>query len=330
MRKFINASGNVASETLEGFLSAYGRGFRRLGDTLSIVKAEIPDRVVVVTGGGSGHEPGWLEYIGQGFADAVVQGDVFAAPSPNRIVEAAQDVHRGKGLLFLYANYSGDKLNFEMAAEDLADAGINVKLVCSFDDVAGAPHDRIRERRGIAGGFYACKIAGAAAEQGLDLKQTTELADRAAYNTRSIGVASAGGTVPGSNEPTFVLPEGKMEIGLGMHGEKGVKRADMMSADEAVTHMIDLILEDASNDLDMSNACMLVNGLGATTRAELFIACRKATSQLKSKGIKIHDTIVGEVTTSQEMHGFSISLLALDDELQALYDARCNASFYRH
>jgi dihydroxyacetone kinase-like protein len=329
MKKFMNKPKDVAAETLEGFLAAYGKGLTRITGTLSVHKDDISERVVIVTGGGSGHEPGWLEYIGKGFADAIVQGDIFAAPSPNRIVGAARTIHRGRGVLFVYANYAGDKLNFDMAADDLADEGIAVRSVRSCDDVAGAPLERRTERRGIGGGFFTSKIAGAAAEAGYDLDAAAAVAERASRNTRSIAVASAGGTVPGSDEPTFTLPEGKMEIGLGMHGEQGVRRADMMSADDTVTHMIELVLADAA-ELTPKEVCVLVNGLGATTRAELFIAYRKAAQLLAKADIKVHDTIIGEVTTSQEMHGFSISIFVLDQELKRLYDAPCRASFFRN
>ncbi|WP_342237854.1 dihydroxyacetone kinase subunit DhaK [Inquilinus sp. OTU3971] len=314
-------------ETLEGFMSAYGEGLARIDGTLSIYRKEIPGRVAVVTGGGSGHEPGWLEYIGDGFADAIVQGDVFAAPSPNRIVEAAKAVHRGKGILFVYANYAGDKLNFDLAADDLADEGIEVRSVRSCDDAAGAPLERRTDRRGIAGGFFTSKIAGAAVAAGYDLAAAAAVAERASRHTRSIAVASAGGTVPGSDVPTFILPEGKMEIGLGMHGEQGVRRGDMMSADDTVTHMLNLVLQDAA-ELQPKDVCILVNGLGATTRGELFIVYRKTAQLLAAAGLNVHHTIVGEVTTSQEMHGFSISIFALDDELKRLYDAPCRASFF--
>lgn len=327
MTKFINAAKNVAEEALEGFLLAYGKGLSRLGASLTLVKTQIPERVVVVTGGGSGHEPGWLEYIGDGFADAIVQGDIFAAPSPNRIVEASKEIQKGKGVLFVYANYSGDKMNFDMAADDLEEAGIPVRTVRSCDDVAGAPWDRRRDRRGIAGGFFASKIAGAAVAEGYDLESAADVADRAAMSTRSIGVASQGGTVPGSGEPTFTLPPGRMEIGLGMHGEQGVRQSTLLPADATVDLMIDHILDDAK-DLPLKEVCVLVNGLGATTRGELFIAYRRAHQRLSEKGISIHDVIIAEVTTSQEMQGFSISLFALDDELKRLYDRPCRASFY--
>lgn len=328
MKKFINHSKDVAVETLEGFLRAYGKDLTRIEGTLTIHRREIPERVAVVTGGGSGHEPGWLEYIGQGFADAIVQGDIFAAPSPNRIIEAARAVDRGRGVLFVYSNYAGDRMNFDLAVDDLTDEGAKVRTVRCYDDVASAPRERRADRRGIAGAFYTSRIAGAAVAAGYDLAAAAAVAERASQRTRSIAVASAGGTVPGSDEATFTLPEGKMEIGIGNHGEQGVRRGNMMSADEAVTHMVELVLADAE-DLGAQQVCVLVNGLGATTRAELFIAYRKVAQLLDDAGIHVHDTIIGEVTTSQEMHGFSISLLVLDDELQRLYDAPCRASFFR-
>ncbi|TMR16505.1 dihydroxyacetone kinase subunit DhaK [Nonomuraea turkmeniaca] len=327
MRKFINEPSKVAQETLEGFLAIYGDQFAQVPGTLAVAKRVLDDKVAIVSGGGSGHEPVWLEYIGPGFADAVCQGDIFAAPAPQSIVRAAKAVERGRGILFVYGNYSGDRLNFDLAAEELQAEGHEVLTVRVADDVAAAPPDRANDRRGIAGGFFVSKIAGAASEAGLDLKSVQELATLAADRTRSMGVASAGGTIPGTDEPTFVLPDGKMEIGMGMHGEAGVRRADMATADETVDHMIRLIVGDRSLSPD-EKACVLVNGLGATTRAELLIIARRTAWVLDQAGIRIHDLQVGDFATSQEMHGFSISVFGLTPELQKLYDAPGRTSFF--
>jgi dihydroxyacetone kinase-like protein len=327
VRKFINNPRDVAAETIEGYLAVYGDGLKRIPGTLAIAKAEVDDKVAIVSGGGSGHEPVWLEYIGQGFADAICQGEIFAAPAPQSIVAAARAVHRGKGILFIYGNYAGDKLNFDMATEMLEEEGIVARSVPIVDDVAAAPFEQRSRRRGIAGGFFASKIAGAASEAGLNLDALHALASRAVLHTRSMGVASAGGTVPGSTEPTFTLPDGKLEIGIGMHGEQGVRRADIMAADAVVEEMLQRILDDFA-DARPNEVCILVNGLGATTRAELLIVARKCRQVLDRLGIAIHDFIVGEMATCQEMHGFSISLFSLDDELRRFYSAPSRCSFF--
>lgn len=327
MRKFINKPDAVAVETLEGFLAVHGRDVERIPGTLAVKRRERTDKVAIVSGGGSGHEPVWLEYLGPGFADAVCQGDVFAAPDPHSIVATATAVDSGHGVLFLYGNYSGDRLNFDLAAGLLGEDGHRVATVRIADDVAAAGPDRARDRRGIAGGIFAAKIAGAAAEAGLPLEAVRALTQEAADRTRSMGVASGAGTVPGTGEPTFDLPDGKLEIGMGMHGEIGVRRADMMTADDTVDAMLELILADRPVG-NGDQVCLLVNGLGSTTRAELFIVARRAVAQLAARGLAIHDTQLGEFATSQEMHGFSLSVFALSAELLPYYNAPARTSFF--
>jgi dihydroxyacetone kinase-like protein len=327
MKKFINAPDDVAAETVEGFLAVHRAEFTALPGALGVVRRRPRDGVAVVSGGGSGHEPVWLEYAGPGFADAVVQGDVFAAPPPPAIVAAARAVDRGHGVLFVYGNYTGDALNFDLAAEELEAAGHRVRTVRVNDDVAAAPPERAEDRRGIAGGFFISKVAGAAADAGLDLDAVHAAAALANERTRSIGVASGAGTVPGSDEPTFTLPDGTMEIGLGMHGEPGVRQGPMLSADAAVEQMLDLLAADLGLRAG-DRVCVLVNGLGATTRAELWIASRRLVQLLDARQVAIHDFLVGDYATSQEMHGFSVSLLALDPALQEWYDRPGRTSFH--
>jgi dihydroxyacetone kinase-like protein len=226
----------------------------------------------------------------------------------------------------MYGNYAGDTLNFDLAAEDLEANGISVRTVRIADDVAAAPLDRRHDRRGIAGGYFATRIASAAAARGDDLDAVSALAEQAVDRTRSIGVASAGGTIPGSEEPTFTVADGRLEIGMGMHGEKGVWTGDMLSADAATDKMLDLLLADRPMDLEHPIA-VLVNGLGATTRAELFIVVRRLLVRLAAEGIDVADAHVGEYATSQEMQGFSISLFELDDALAPLYATDSRASF---
>lgn len=327
MRKFINAPDAVARETLEGFLAVHPHEFEQVGTMLAIKRRTVRDKVAIVSGGGSGHEPVWLEYTGPGFADAICQGDLFAAPDPHSITETAKAVDCGKGLLFVYGNYSGDRLNFDLAADMLREDGHQVRTVRVADDIAAAGPDRTVDRRGIAGGFFVSKIAGAAADAGLPLDSVHTIALQAADHTRSIGVASGAGTIPGSQEPTFTLPDGEIEIGMGMHGEAGVRRAAMMTADNTVDEMVQLLLADHPVEAGQPVA-VLVNGLGATTRAELLIASRRLARNLDDREIPIHDFQVGNFATSQEMHGFSISICALTQQLQQYYDAPAKTAFF--
>lgn len=329
MRKFINRPEQYAQETMEGFLAVAGEGLAKLDDALAVYRTDMTTKVAVVSGGGSGHEPVWLEYIGLGFADAICEGDIFAAPPPATIVKAVKAVEQGLGVLLVYSNYSGDKLNFDLAGERLAAAGIENRAVRIADDISSAPLAERSERRGIAGVVFPSKIAGAASEVIADLDLLTEVVQRAADNTRSIAVASGPGTVPGKDVPTFELPEGSMEIGMGNHGEAGVRRSEMLTADETTEQMIELLKEDRPLPAG-SRVVVLVNGLGATTRAEILIISRRVRQLLEQKGLEIHEFLTGEYTTSQEMHGFSITLFELDDELQRYYDAPGRTTFFNN
>ena len=326
MHKFINKPRDVATETLEGFALAYGAGLHRVPGTLGLVRNDLPERVVVVAGGGSGHEPVWLEYIGEGLADGVCQGHVFAAPDPVSIATVAKAAQRGQGVLFLYGNYAGDQLNFDLAAELLADDDIAVRTVRVTDDVAAAPLELRHRRRGIAGGYFATRIAAASAARGDDLESVQSMAQHAVDRTRSLGVASAGGTIPGSSEPTLTVADGHLEIGMGMHGEKGVWSGEMLSADATTDKMLDVLLADRPLNLEAPLA-VLVNGLGATTRAELLIVTRRLLRKLAELHADVADVHVGEYATSQEMRGLSISLFELDGELAPLYSRATHASF---
>lgn len=328
MRKFINAAEDVARETLDGYLAVHGDRFAPIPGHLALVKRQLGDKVAIVSGGGSGHEPVWLEYAGPGFADAIVQGDVFAAPPPPAIVAAAKAADRRHGVLFVYGNYSGDALNFDLAAEELTGAGHRVATVRVTDDIASAPRADAHLRRGIAGGFFVSRIAGAASERGLGLDRVAELTAAANAATGSIAVASAGGTIPGRAEPTFELPDGVLEIGIGMHGEPGVRRGPMLPADELVDQMWELLAADLAL-VPSSPVAVLVNGLGATTRAELYIVARRLRQRLAAHPAEVVDVLLGEYATCQEMHGFSISAMVLDDALRDLYRHPAAASFHR-
>ena len=292
----------------------------QVGPVGAIAKASIPDgKVALLIGGGSGHEPVFHGYIGDAMADGAACGDIFAAPTPDVILAVTRALDRGKGVLYLYGNYAGDVMNFDIAAELAADAGITVRTVRIRDDVASAPPDRQDLRRGIAGDIFVIKIAGAAAMLLSDLDDVVRVTEKARDATRSIGVAVAAGSIPQTGEPTFELGPDEIEIGMGLHGEPGVKRQKMAPADEIADLMADQILDDlpfvAGDDV-----CLLVNNLGSTTMMELLIAARRLFQRLDERGVTVHDTVVGTFAACQEMAGFSFTLMRLDDELRRYYD----------
>jgi dihydroxyacetone kinase-like protein len=320
MKKVINDPKNVVKEMLDGYLGMYGDIVEQIEDYTSIVLKDLaPGKVGLLVGGGSGHEPIFMEYIGQGFADAVCQGNIFAAPSPDNILAGTKAVDRGKGVLFVYGNYAGDNLNFDMASEMAEMEGINTATVRVWDDVASAPPDRMQDRRGIAGDFFVIRVAGAACDAGFDLDEVKRLTEKARDNTRTMGVALSPGTIPGENKAAFELPDDEMEIGMGLHGEPGVRRGKMQPADSIVDQMMELILVDLPFKTG-DKVCALVDGFGSTTRMELMIVVRRALQKLAEAGISVHDVKAGNFATCQEMAGFSITFMRLDEELEKLYD----------
>ncbi|SFJ52450.1 dihydroxyacetone kinase DhaK subunit [Halobacillus dabanensis] len=328
MKKVINNPSDVVEETIEGFLAAYNHSFRKVENVNGITRRNLKDKVGVVIGGGSGHEPLFMGFAGDGLADGVTIGNVFAAPSPNNVQSVAQAVDSGKGVLFVYGNYMGDILNFDMAAELLEMEGIESRTVLVRDDVASAPMERYEDRRGIAGDVFVFKIAGGAAEQGLDLESVAKVTQKASDQTFSIGVALNPGTMPDSGESTFTLADDEIEFGMGIHGEPGVERTKMMTADELTERLMERLLDESKIDSG-EEVSVLVNGLGSTTLMELFIVNRKVAQILEDKSITIHDMDVNSYCTTQEMGGLSITLLKLDSELKELYDAPANSPYYK-
>jgi len=321
MKKIINDPNLILSEMIEGYLGVFGDILQQVGDFTSVVRKNLsPGKVGLVIGGGSGHEPLFMDYIGPGYADGVAQGNIFAAPSPDNILAVTQAVDRGKGVIYVYGNYSGDVLNFDMAAELAEFEDIRTSTVRVTDDVASAPKDRSQDRRGIAGDFFVFRMAGAACEAGLDLEEVTRIANKANANTRSMGVALSPGTIPGSQKAAFDLADDEMEIGMGLHGEPGVRRGKMQSADEIVDQMMALILSDLPFD-NGDEVCVLVNGLGSTSRLELMIVARRTLQLLSQAEICVHDIKVGNFAVCQEMAGASITLMRMDDEMKELYNS---------
>lgn len=328
MRKLLNDPADFVVEMLDGILAAHSDQLRSVG-AHALVRRTAPQqgKVAIVTGGGSGHLPLFLGYVGTGMLDGVAVGDVFASPSAEQILQVTRAVDGGDGVLYLYGNYGGDVMNFDLAGE-LADAeGIAVQTVVGADDVASAPAGQEDLRRGIAGIVLLYKIAGAAAESGAGIGEVVRVTRAAADRLRTFGVALAPMTLPSVGRPTFELPEGQMELGMGIHGEAGISRGPLSTADEVADHMLDAIRADMEIPAG-SRVVVLLNGLGATPQEELYVLYRRVHSRLTSLRIAIHRAYVGEYVTSLEMAGASLSLLVLDDELTPLIDAPARTPFF--
>ena len=326
-KKIINDPADVVKEEGEGFLAAFGSEFMAVEGVNGLIRRTIPDgKTALVIGGGSGHEPMFGFFLGDNLADAAANGNVFASPDPVPITKTAAAADRGAGVLFLYGNYAGDNLNFDKAAENLEAMGIHSRTVRVWDDIASAPRERITDRRGIAGDVLMLKIAGAACAE-LPLEEAYRVASKARDNLYSLGVGLEGATIPGQLEPIFTLPPDEMEYGLGIHGEPGVKRIAMQSADEIVENLVETILKESGIRAG-DTVCTYVNGLGSTTLMELMIMNRKLHLLLKEKGILIHDMDVNSLVTTMEMAGASISLMKMDEELIKYYDRPCRSPYY--
>ena len=323
MRKIINDPSSVEDETVAGILAAFPNYLKTIeGSTRALVRADAPcaGKVGIATGGGSGHLPLFLGYVGKGLATGCCVGNVFSSPSSEDMLDVTKAVDGGAGVLYLYGNYSGDTMNFDMASEMAEVEGITVKTTLGRDDVTSAPNTEMERRRGVGGIFFGFKIAGAAAEECRDLDAVHTVAEKAVFNTRSMGVALSGTTIPAAGQPGFEVKEGEMELGMGIHGEPGVEVGPLLTADEIAGQMLDRILPDlpySSGD----TVAVLVNSLGATAPEELYILYNKASLILGDRGIKVHRTFIGEYATSMEMSGASISLCKLDGEMVKLLDA---------
>ncbi len=328
-KKILNPNVDMTvEESLAGYLAAYRKYYKKVGGYNAIqYRNARKDKVALVTGGGSGHEPLFIGFCGAGLSDAVACGNICASPNPELIYETAKAVDAGKGVLFLYGCYAGDNMNFDMA-EDLCRAdGIRTAHVRIRDDFASAPEERKKDRRGIAGDIFVVKCAGAACDAGLDFEEVKRITEKARDHVYTIGVATSPGTLPGNDKPTFTLADDEMEFGMGIHGEPGIERTKMMTADKMVDRMYaELKAEMGLKDGD--RAAVLVNGLGSTPLLELNIVYYNLYKHLKADGIKIHDSEVKVYCTCMEMGGFSISLLRLDDELAKYYDMPCYSPYY--
>lgn len=322
MKKIINQPSDVVSEALIGMQMAYPNELDYTPGAEVISRHVKGDKVAVISGGGAGHEPLHAGFVGTGMLDAVVSGNVFSSPSPDRIGAAIEKMDAGKGILLVIKNYSGDIMNFGLAA-DLAEADdIEVESVVVKDDVAVPDSTYSTGRRGIAGTVFVHKIAGAMAERGASLSEVKRAAEHAIENIRSMGMAMTPCTLPAVGKPGFVLADDEVEIGMGIHGEPGVERTKIKTAKETAQILLEKILADY--DYENSEVAVLVNGLGGTPLMELYILNMEVQNLLKEKGIRVHRTLVGNYTTALDMTGCSVTLMKLDDELKELLDAPCN------
>ena len=328
MQKILNDPEPFVDEMLDGILAAHPDQLRRPSQR-AVVRADAPvaGKVGIATGGGSGHLPVFMGYVGRGLIDGAAIGNVFASPSSDDMLDVTRAINGGAGVLYLYGNYGGDRLNFDLAAELAADEGIEVRTVLGADDVASAPPERASTRRGIAGIFFLYKVAGAAAAAGASLAEVVAVTERAAAGTRTMGVALSPCTIPAAGTPTFELPIGQMEIGMGIHGEPGVRRGPLESADQIAAELTSSIIADLPYRRG-DEVAVLVNGLGATPKEELYILYRAVSGYLATEGISVHRVWVGEYATSLEMAGASLTLLRLDDELKRLVDAPAETPFF--
>ena len=321
MKKLINEVDNVVDEMLEGMVAACPKYVKRLPGLEVLVRAGGSEgKVALVSGGGSGHEPAHGGFVGKGMLDAAVAGAVFTSPTPDQVYEAIKAANGGKGVLLVIKNYTGDVMNFEMAADMARDEGIEVDQVVVADDVAVENSTWTTGRRGIAGTIFVHKLAGACAEAGGSLADVKAVAEKVIANVRSMGMAIEACTVPAAGKKSFDLAEDDIEIGIGIHGEPGTHREKISTVNGISDQLLDKILaEGIYNDGD--EVAVMVNGMGGTPLMELYIANKHVSEVLAGKGIKVYKTLVGNYMTSLDMEGFSITLLKLDDDMKKLLDA---------
>ncbi|MBQ7216637.1 MAG: dihydroxyacetone kinase subunit DhaK [Synergistaceae bacterium] len=321
MKKLINQVDDIVSEMLDGMTAAYPQYVKRLEGLEVLVRANGPSgKVALVSGGGSGHEPSHGGFVGRGMLDGAVAGAVFTSPTPDQVFEAVKAVNGGKGVLLVIKNYTGDVMNFEMAADLARDEGIEVEQVIVADDVAVENSTWTTGRRGIAGTVFVHKIAGACAEAGADLQTVKRVAEKVIANVRSMGMAVNACTVPAAGKPSFELGADEVEIGIGIHGEPGTHREKLSPVNDIADKLLAKILAEGIYSAG-DEVAVMVNGMGGTPLMELFVANKHVNEVLTGKEIKVVKTLVGNYMTSLDMEGFSITLLKVDDELLKLLNA---------
>ena len=331
MKKIINKPSNFVEESIDGLVKSHPDVYAFATDNKRVITrtTKASNKVGIVTGGGSGHLPVFTGYVGKGFLDACAIGSVFASPSVDQIASAIRNGNNGNGVLCVLGNYGGDVMNFEMACEMVASEGIKTKTVIVADDIASAKEKEKLKRRGIAGMIFVFKIAGAIAETGASLNDTFKLASDANNNIRTLGVALSPCILPEAGKPTFEINDDEIEIGMGIHGEPGIKREKLRTANDLVDDLYKRIIDDSklkAND----NVAIMINSLGATPLEELYIISKKVNENLSKSNIQNSKTYVGRYATSMEMAGMSITTLKLNDNLKKYLFAESTCPFWNN
>ncbi|WP_120522631.1 dihydroxyacetone kinase family protein [Arthrobacter celericrescens] len=331
MTRLFNEPAAFADEMIEGFVASHGRWVRRVSGGVARSTKSIPDTVALVIGGGSGHYPAFAGLVGQGLAHGAAMGNLFASPSAQQVYNVAKAASNGGGVLLGYGNYAGDVLHFTQAQDKLRAEGIDCRSIAVTDDISSAPLAEKHKRRGIAGDLTVFKVAAAAAEAGYSLDAVVGIAERANDRTRSFGVAFTGCTLPGAPEPLFTVPAGRMAVGMGIHGEPGIAETDIPTADELAELLVKDLLAEVPEGLSVEGARVvpILNGLGSVKYEELFVVYRRVAQLLAEAGIEAVDPQVGELVTSFDMAGTSLTLFWLDAELEELWLAPADAPAFR-
>lgn len=328
MTHLLNDPINFPAELVDGFVKANAKYVKKVyGGVVRATKSK-PGKVAIITGGGTGHYPGFMGWVGPGLVDGAVTGNIFASPSASQVRSVAKAADHGGGILLAFLNYAGDVLHFGMAEELLKADGFNVKRSVVTDDVASAPSNETHKRRGIAGGLAVLKVASAAAESGLSLDEVLKVLNKTNERTRTFGVAFSGCTLPGSANPLFEVPKGKMAVGLGVHGEPGIYELDLGTADDVAKLLVDKLLEDVPQNPG-KKVIALLNGLGSAKYEELFVTFGCVANRLKNAGIQMIDGEVGEFMTSLDMGGLSLTLVWVDDEIEKYWFVPCDSPAFR-
>lgn len=330
MQRFINKPDEVVEDMLKGFVRAHKDLVVATDDSRVIKYKEAPvkNKVGVVTGGGSGHKPAFVGYLGKNMVDAVAVGEIFSSPTAMAFFNAFKEADSGRGVACLYGNYAGDNMNVKMAIEMAEADGIEVKTVVANDDVPSAPKDKLEERRGVAGEVLMWKIGSAMAAKGADLDDVIRVSQKAIDNTRSIGVGLTSCVIPEVGKPNFTIEDGKMEVGIGHHGEPGIEVTNLKTANEVAEIMVDTVLPDLPFEKG-DEVVVLVSGLGATPVMELYILYNKMEELLAEKSISIYKPYVGDYFTSLEMMGATLTVMKLDDELKELIDEEADSMGFK-
>ncbi|RAM38939.1 dihydroxyacetone kinase family protein [Arthrobacter globiformis] len=331
MTRLFNEPAAFADEMIEGFVASHGRWVRRVNGGVARSTKSTADTVALVIGGGSGHYPAFAGLVGQGLAHGAAMGNLFASPSAQQVYSVAKAANNGAGVLLGYGNYAGDVLHFTQAQERLRREGIDCRSIAVTDDVSSAPLEERAKRRGIAGDLTVFKVAAAAAEAGYSMDATVDIAERANDRTRSFGVAFTGCTLPGAENPLFTVPGGRMAVGMGIHGEPGIDETDIPTADELAELLVAKLLTEVPDGLSVAGARVvpILNGLGSVKYEELFVVYRRVAQLLAEAGLEAVDPQVGELVTSFDMAGTSLTLFWLDEELETLWNAPADAPAFR-